>query len=57
MVCTVATGWRTSVLTGRMASSPARGSRMMPLKKELAAPLGRPGRTVTVTRRAARPSM
>jgi hypothetical protein len=27
------------------------------LKKELAAPLGRPGRTVTVTRRAARPSM
>ena len=42
--------------TGQMDSMPANGSRMMPLKKEEAAPLGLPGRTVTVIKRAARPS-
>jgi hypothetical protein len=47
---------RTSALTGQTASTPASGSRMMPLKKDEAAPLGRPGRTVTVISRAARPS-
>ena len=38
-------------------STPASGSRMMPLKKDEAAPLGLPGRTVTVISRALRPSM
>ena len=42
--------------TGQMDSWPASGSRMMPLKNEDAAPLGLPGRTVTVIKRAARPS-
>ena len=42
---------------GRSTSTPASGSRMMPLKKDEAAPLGWPGRTVTVISRAPRPSM
>ena len=51
------TGCDTLVSTGRIASSPASGSRMMPEKNDDAAPFGRPGRTVTVIRRAERPSM
>ena len=51
------TGCDTSGDTGQTDSCPASGSRMMPLKNELAAPFGRPGRTVTVIRRALRPSM
>ena len=49
-------GCDTSGDTGQIDSTPASGSRMMPLKKDEAAPLGRPGRTVTVMSRAARPS-
>ena len=50
------TGCVTLASTGQVVSTPARGSRMMPLKNEDAAPLGLPGRTVTVIRRAERPS-
>jgi hypothetical protein len=42
-------------LTGQVARSPASGSLMMPEKKPVAAPLGRPGRTQTVGSRTARP--
>ena len=42
--------------TGQTDGMPAKGSRMMPLKKEDAAPLGLPGLMVTVIKRAARPS-
>ena len=41
----------------RVARSPASGSRIMPLKKPEAAPLGRPGRTLTVIGRTLRPAM
>ena len=57
MLAGEATGCVTDGSTGRIASCPASGSRMMPLKNELAAPLGLPGRTVTVFSRAERPSM
>jgi len=43
--------------TGQIASTPASGSRMMPLANEEAALFGLPGRTVTVGRRRLRPSM
>lgn len=42
--------------TGTWARSPASGSRIMPLKKPEAAPLGRPGRTLTVIGRTLRPA-
>ena len=42
--------------TGQVARSPASGSLMMPERKPEAAPLGRPGRTLTVISRTARPS-
>ena len=51
------TGCDTVASTGQVVAVPAKGSRMMPLKKEEAAPLGLPGRTATVIKRAARPSM
>ena len=41
--------------TGQAARWPASGSRMMPDRKPDAAALGRPGRTLTVIRRTARP--
>jgi hypothetical protein len=41
--------------TGQTARWPASGSRMMPERKPDAAAFGRPGRTVTVIRRTARP--
>ena len=49
----------TSVLgsTGHTARWPASGSLIMPDRKPDAAALGRPGRTLTVIRRRARPSM
>ena len=50
-------GCETSGPTGQIASSPASGSRTMPEKNDEAAPFGLPGRTVTVIRRAERPSM
>ncbi len=43
--------------TGQIASTPDRGSRMMPLANDDAARLGLPGRTVTVGSRRLRPSM
>ena len=43
--------------TGQIASTPASGSRMMPLANDDAALFGLPGRTVTVGRRRLRPSM
>ncbi len=43
--------------TSHPLTSPASGSRMMPEKNDDAAPFGRPGRTVTVIKRAERPSM
>ena len=43
--------------TGQIASTPASGSRTMPLANDDAALLGLPGRTVTVGRRSERPSM
>ena len=46
----------TSGETGQTASTPASGSRTMPEKNDDAAPFGLPGRTVTVIRRALRPS-
>ncbi len=42
--------------TGQIASTPASGSRTMPLANDDAARLGSPGRTVTVGRRRLRPS-
>ena len=51
------TGCDTSGDTGQIASTPASGSRMIPLKNDDAAAFGLPGRTVTVMSRAARPSM
>ena len=57
VLATDVTGWATCGSTGQMDSTPASGSRMMPEKKEEAAPLGFPGRTVTVISRAERPSM
>ena len=41
--------------TGQTARWPASGSRMMPDRKPEAAALGRPGRTLTVISRTARP--
>ena len=41
--------------TGQMARCPASGSRMTPDMKPDAAAFGRPGRTLTLTRRSARP--
>ncbi len=41
--------------TGQAARTPASGSRIMPLKKPEAAPLGWPGRTLTVISRTLRP--
>ena len=41
--------------TGHTERCPARGSRSMPLRKLDAAPLGRPGRTLTVISRTVRP--
>jgi hypothetical protein len=52
-----AMGCKTSGDTGQTDGMPANGSRMMPLKNEDAAPLGLPGRTVTVIKRALRPSI
>ena len=49
--------WRTVSGTGRRASCPFRGSRMIPEKKDEAARFGLPGRTAMVGRRMARPSM
>src|SRR5258705_6406199 len=43
--------------TGQDASTPASGSRMMPLANDDAARFGLPGRTVTVGRRNDPPSM
>ena len=43
--------------TGHSASTPASGSRMMPLANDDAALFGLPGRTVTVGSRSERPSM
>jgi hypothetical protein len=43
--------------TGQAARWPASGSRIMPLKKLEAAPLGLPGRTLTVISRTLRPRM
>ena len=43
--------------TGQSDSSPASGSRMMPLANYEAAAFGFPGRTTTVGTRSARPSM
>ena len=42
--------------TGTCARMPASGSRTMPLKKPEAAPLGLPGRTLTVMGRTLRPA-
>ena len=53
---TEVSGCETLASTGQIASSPASGSRMIPEKNDDAAPFGRPGRTVTVIRRAERPS-
>ena len=44
-----------SGVTGQMARCPASGSLMTPDMKPDAAALGRPGRTLTLTRRRARP--
>jgi hypothetical protein len=41
--------------TGQAAGRPASGSRIMPLKNPEAAPLGLPGRTLTVMSRTLRP--
>jgi hypothetical protein len=41
--------------TGQVARWPASGSLMMPDMKPEAAPFGRPGRTLMLTRRSARP--
>ena len=49
-------GCETSGPTGQIASMPASGSRMIPEKNDDAAPFGLPARTVTVIRRAERPS-
>ena len=57
MRATDVSGCETSGDTGQIASTPASGSRMIPEKNDDAAPFGRPGRTVTVIRRAERPSM
>ena len=51
------TGCDTVASTGQIDSSPAKGSRKIPLKNEDAAPLGLPGRTLTVIKRALRPSI
>ncbi len=47
---------RVSRETGQIASTPASGSRMIPLANDDAALFGLPGRTVTVGRRSERPS-
>ena len=57
MRATDVTACETSGETGQIDSTPASGSRTMPEKNDDAAPFGRPGRTVTVIRRAERPSM
>ena len=47
---------RVDASTGQLASTPASGSRMMPLANEDAALFGLPGRTLTVGSRRLRPS-
>jgi hypothetical protein len=52
----LANQWRTLSATGRVASCPASGSRMMPEKNPEAALFGLPGRTQIVGRRMPMPS-